>query len=103
MSTGFSADIGRVRFCLGYEISGIREVGLLENSDQTSEAHKHRLGFKMNVPEFFHALLDVLFQPQNVRGRGLSAVHDGQRMLTRDTDSPAAVTLAEAGVLDQPG
>jgi hypothetical protein len=42
-----------------------------------SEAHKHRLRLQPNVPEFFHALLNMIFQSQDVCGGGRSVVHDG--------------------------
>ena len=77
--------------------------GQASRDSQGSKADEHRLGFEMNVPEFFHALLDMVFQSQDVGGGGFSAVHDGQRMFARDADSPAAVAFAEAGVLHQPG
>ena len=67
------------------------------------EAHEHGFGFQVNVPEFFHALLNVVFQSQDVGGGGVSAVHDGQRMLARNADPSAAIALAETGVLHQPG
>ena len=50
-------------------ISSARAAQRLATS---SKAHEHRLGFKMNVPEFFDALLDVLFQSQDVSGGSLS-------------------------------
>ena len=68
-----------------------------------SEADEYGFGLEMNVPEFVDALLDVILQSEDVGGGGFPAVHDGQRMFAGDPDLPAAVALAEAGMLDQPG
>ena len=43
----------------------------------------------MNVPEIFHALLNVIFQCQNVGGGGVAAIYDGQGMLARNADAAA--------------
>ena len=59
------------------------------------EAYEHRLGFESNAPEFFHALLDVIFQCQNVGCAGISAVYDGQSVFSGNPYSAAAVSFAE--------
>ena len=52
-------------------------AGLLERKKLMSKANEHRLGFEMDVPEFIHALLDVIFQSQDVSGGRLTPIHDG--------------------------
>src|SRR6266849_4384721 len=68
-----------------------------------SETHEHGLGFEVNAPEFFHALLDVIFQCQDVRGSGFSTVDDGKSVFAGNTDSAATIAFAKARVLHQPG
>ena len=68
-----------------------------------SEAHKYRFRFEMDAPEFFHPLLNVIFQSQDVGGGGVAAIHDGQGMLARNAGAAGVIALAETGVLHQPG
>ena len=56
-----------------------------------SKTHEHWLRREPNAPEFFHPLLNMVFQRQNVRGGCFSAVHDGQGVFARDSDLAAAV------------
>jgi hypothetical protein len=42
------------------------------------ETHHYRLGLKPYAPDFFDALLDLLFQGQHLGGGGAPAIHDGE-------------------------
>ena len=96
----------RPSFCI--LVSSIRSASCRSSeirkrpASKVSETHEHRLRLELNAPEFFHALLNMVFQRQNVRSRGFSAVHDGQGVFARDSDSSAAIASAETRVLNQP-
>ena len=61
-----------------------------------SEPHENGFRLELNAPEFFHPLLNMVFQSQDVSGGRLAAVHDGQRMFARDPHPPAAIAPAKA-------
>ena len=71
-------------------------------SDTSLETHHHWLGLQLHAPDFFDALLDLIFQGEHFGGGGAAAIHDGQRVLARDADVAEAVSAGESGVLDQP-
>jgi hypothetical protein len=50
--------------------------GLAECECQLETDH-HRFCFQSHAPDFLDALLDLVFQPENLGGGGPAAVHDG--------------------------
>jgi len=47
----------------------------------SSEPYKHRLWLQRDAPRFLHAVLDFIFQPDNIACFGVPAVDQRQRVL----------------------
>jgi len=66
------------------------------------EAHHNRLRFEAHAPNFFHAMLDLVFQRKDICGSGSAAIDNSQRVFGRDADPRKSETFSKAGALDQP-
>lgn len=66
------------------------------------EADHYRFGFEADAPDVFYAVLDLIFQRQNLGGSGSAAIDDCQSMSSRDANVSEAESFGEAGVFDQP-
>ncbi len=60
-------------------------------------------GSEADAPDFFHAMLDLFFQGEDIGGSGRAAVDDGQRVPAGNADAAEAESFGESGALDQPG
>ena len=66
-------------------------------------ADHDRFRFQADAPDFFHTLLNVFFQSDDIGGCGLAAIDDGQGVLGGNADAAKAESFVEPGALDQPG
>jgi hypothetical protein len=69
----------------------------------SSNAYHDRFWLQPDAPDFFHAVLDLLFQGEDVGGRSSAAINDCQRVPGGNADAPLTESPGEAGALDQPG
>src|SRR5258708_698829 len=75
----------------------LRELGA------PSKSYEHRFWFELNPPRFLHAVLNFIFQADNVTRLRVSAVDQRQRMFARNPGRSQRVALRESRVLHQPG
>ena len=50
------------------------------------ESYEDWFWLEANAPDFFDALLDLVFQGEDFGGRGAAAIHDSERVLARNSD-----------------
>src|SRR5580658_140603 len=67
------------------------------------EANHDRFWFQADAPDFFHTMLNLVFEGEDVGGCGSAAIDDGEGVFAGDADAARAESLGEAGTLDQPG
>src|SRR5205085_3792749 len=70
--------------------------------ERISEAYKHGLRLQRNFPLLAHALLNLVFQRDDIGSFGAAAVHNGERMLARNAYRTAGVALVKSRVFHQP-
>lgn len=66
------------------------------------EANQYRFRFQLNAPDFFDAMLNLIFQGEDFRGCGSAAIDDRERVPGGNADTMKAESFGKAGVLDQP-
>jgi hypothetical protein len=88
------------------EISlGERSEGILLaeiQSNGRSEAHQDWFHLEAHAPDFFDALLDLIFKGEEIGCGGFTAIYQSESMLIRDPHGTEAVTFGESGVFDEP-
>src|SRR5262249_22192668 len=67
-----------------------------------SEAHKDRFGMQFYPEDLLYALLHLVFEHNDVRCLGATAIHESQRVLAGDRDRTKRVAFVKSGVLNQP-
>jgi len=67
------------------------------------EAHHNWFGFQADAPDLFYAMLDLLFQGEDVGGGGSAAIDDGEGVPGGNADAAKAESFGESGALDEPG
>src|SRR5580700_995052 len=77
---------------------GIWDAGML-----VLEAHHDRFRFQVDAPDFFHTMLDLVFEGQDVDRCGSAAIDDGEGVFAGDADAARTESFSKAGALDQPG
>src|SRR5271165_4765375 len=68
-----------------------------------SESDEHRFRFEQDAPDLHYALLNLIFQANNIARLRVSAVHQTQSVLARDSRRTRRIALGEARMLHQPG
>ncbi len=67
------------------------------------EAHHDWFGLQADAPNFFHAMLDLFLQGEDIGGCGCAAIDDRQRVAGGNADTAEAESFGESRALDQPG
>src|ERR1700691_6202012 len=60
------------------------------------EANHDRFRFQADAPDFFHAMLDLFFQSENIGGCGSAASDDRERVFGGNANAPKAKSFGEA-------
>ena len=71
-------------------------------ADFLLETNHHGFRFQTYSPNFFHAMLNLFFEGEKVRGCGASAVYDCERVFAGNADVSKAESFRKSGVLHQP-
>ena len=67
-----------------------------ENGELFLKTDHHRLRLQPHAPYFFHALLDLFFERNNLIRARAAAIHNRQRMPARDTHVAEAVAFGKS-------
>src|SRR5690242_21217377 len=82
---------------------GAKGLGSRGEGVLTLAPDNHRLGHEGDPEPLLHAVTDLARDLEQLRRRGTSAVHEGERVLARQPDGALTPALSEARLLDQPG
>ena len=63
-----------------------------------SESYEDGFWFKVDVPDFFYSVLNLILQGDYIGGGGLALVHNSQRVFAGDAYLSTDESFAETGV-----
>src|SRR5579864_2810421 len=86
----------------GFNDGARRDVTSYVSTTGSSDSHEHRLRLQPHAPQFFDALLDLIFHSQDFGGSAAATVDDCQRVLGGDANVTDAVPARESRVFDEP-